>query len=358
MRTRGVAWFKTPMGMCVILVQLIKGSTGLVCHTSVESLDLGCLLRWDCPHASPNTTYTVQTKTQGDAWQDVPWCVWMSSRSCDVSRVFSNFELYNMIRLGVHASPNSTLWMKPHKFDYSDFTFSPPSISVSWRDECLSVKVHFPCVANRRCSHDGCCPISKLIDPWTTVTVYNQLNRFENQSRMVWTQNVVSTVDFSGLSPGQNYCAVANFSFPTFSIAASPKSSPQCVETVSKSGKLSLMCLGIGLTSLFLLLFLIVFLQKLRNAAPKTSENPAKTLPTVSNLVSSVPIDPCDIHLDFGNEPVPINSSSSLHFVQDLTLTPGNRSSSDSVCCDLSTGVVYWDSGGLDSGIGTSIPLV
>lgn len=41
------------------------GSTGLVCSTAVESLDLGCLLRWDCPHASPNTTYTVQTKTQG-----------------------------------------------------------------------------------------------------------------------------------------------------------------------------------------------------------------------------------------------------------------------------------------------------
>lgn len=41
------------------------GSTGLVCYTAVESLDLGCLLRWDCPHASSNTTYTVQTKTQG-----------------------------------------------------------------------------------------------------------------------------------------------------------------------------------------------------------------------------------------------------------------------------------------------------
>lgn len=41
------------------------GSTGLVCNTVVESLDLGCLLRWDCPRASPNTTYTVQTKTQG-----------------------------------------------------------------------------------------------------------------------------------------------------------------------------------------------------------------------------------------------------------------------------------------------------
>lgn len=57
------------------------------------------------------------------------------------------------------------------------------------------------------------------------------------QSRTVWTQEVLSYVDFSGLAPGQNYCAVANFSFPTFSMAASPKSAPQCVQTVSKSGE-------------------------------------------------------------------------------------------------------------------------
>lgn len=43
----------------------LPGSTGSVCYTAVESLDLGCLLRWDCPHVSPNTTFTVQTKTQG-----------------------------------------------------------------------------------------------------------------------------------------------------------------------------------------------------------------------------------------------------------------------------------------------------
>lgn len=52
-----------------ILVKVFRvnfpGSTALVCYTAVESMDLGCLLRWDCPDASPNTTYTVQTKTQG-----------------------------------------------------------------------------------------------------------------------------------------------------------------------------------------------------------------------------------------------------------------------------------------------------
>ena len=59
------------------------------------------------------------------------------------------------------------------------------------------------------------------------------------QSRTVWTQEVVSHVEFSGLAPGQSYCAVANFSFPTFSMAASPKSAPQCVETVSEPGERS-----------------------------------------------------------------------------------------------------------------------
>lgn len=56
-----------------------------------------------------------------DPWKDVSWCVWVSSRSCDISPAFSNFEVYNMIRLGVHLSPSSTIWIKPRKFDYSDF---------------------------------------------------------------------------------------------------------------------------------------------------------------------------------------------------------------------------------------------
>lgn len=57
------------------------------------------------------------------------------------------------------------------------------------------------------------------------------------QTRTVWSQEVVTYVDFSGLAPGQNYCAVANFSFPTFSMAASAKSAPQCVETVYNLGQ-------------------------------------------------------------------------------------------------------------------------
>ncbi|XP_045921748.1 uncharacterized protein si:dkeyp-75h12.7 [Micropterus dolomieu] len=308
MQTSGVTTgqLRAQVGLCITVALLMNGSTGLVCYTTVESLDLGCLLQWDCPHASPNTTYTVQTKTQGDPWQDVSWCVWVSSRSCDISQAFSNFELYNMIRLGVHLSPSSTVWIEPRKFDYSDFTFSAPSVLVSLKDDELLVQVQFPCAANRRCSLERCCPISELIDPWTTVTVYNNLNHSEHQSRTVWTQEVVSYVELSGLAPGQNYCAVANFSFPTFSMAASPKSAPRCVQTVSKSGLLPVMFLGIGLTCLLLVPLLTVFLRRARRAAPAAEPQP-KTPASDHDPVSlvplpSVPVDLCDIHVEFADD--------------------------------------------------------
>ncbi|KAK2899894.1 hypothetical protein Q8A73_013023 [Channa argus] len=357
-----MGWRTARVRLFVVVTLLINGSTGLVCYTAVESLDLGCLLRWDCPHASPNTTYTVQTKTQGDPWQDVAWCVWIPSRTCDMSPVFSNFELYNMIRLGVHLSPISTVWIKPHKFDYSDFTFSPPSVSVSLKDDLLLVKVQFPCAANRRCSMKRCCPISEMIDPWTTVTVYNMLNRSEYQSRTVWTQEVMSNIEFSSLSPGQSYCAVANFSFPTFSMAASPKSDPQCVKTVFKSELPSVLCLGVGLMSLLFVPLLIVFLKKLRRTAP-TTENQPKTPALVHDPVSLVPlslvpVDPCDIRVEINDH----ISESSSSLPSDQASICGSTYPCDLLQHDSSSGGVYWDSGGIElkPGLesGVSIPPV
>ncbi|CDQ70983.1 unnamed protein product [Oncorhynchus mykiss] len=112
-----------------------------------------------------------------DPWQDVEGCVRISAQHCDVSQAFSDFELYNMIRLGLHQGPGSPVWTKPRKFDPSDFTFNSPSISVSLSRERLVVEVHFPCSTNRGCFPlQSCCPLSELIDPWVTVTVYNQHN--------------------------------------------------------------------------------------------------------------------------------------------------------------------------------------
>ncbi|KAM8899144.1 uncharacterized protein AB9W97_009740 isoform 2-T2 [Spinachia spinachia] len=321
---------------CAAVALLIIGSTGSVCYTAVESLDLGCLLRWDCPHVSPNTTFTVQTKTQGDPWRDVPWCVWLSSHTCDVSHAFSNFELYNMVRLGVHLSPVSTAWTRPRKFDYSDFAFSPPSVSASLNGGQLLVTVQFPCAANRRCSVGRCCPISEMIDPWTTVTVYNKLNRSDYQSRTVWTQELVSHVEFSGLAAGQNYCAVANFSFPTFSMAASPRSAPQCVQTLSKPGFLLLpaVFLGIGLTSLLLFPLLAVLLSRPRGSAETTESQPKIPMEAaVPDPVPLLPVDPCDIHLEFADDDkISVEPSSN----QDRTSTragdPLHRGAASSYC--------------------------
>nr|XP_046235931.1 uncharacterized protein LOC124054237 [Scatophagus argus] len=264
-----------------------------------------------------------------------------------------------MIRLGVHLSPSSTVWNEPRKFDYSDLTFSPPTVSVSLQDDQLLVKVQFPCAANRRCSLERCCPISELIDPWTTVTVYNRLNHSEYQSRTVWSQEVVTYVAFPGLAPGQNYCAVANFSFPTFSMAASLKSAPQCVETVPRSGLLPLISLGIGLTFMLLAPLLAMFLRRPRRAAP-TAESEPKTPVSVHDPVSLVPlslvpVDPGDIHVEIADDQISIDSSSSLPSNQDQTSTLGNSSGPLS-----SSGVAHWDSGGmeLERGLGSGISIL
>lgn len=125
------------------------------------------------------------------------------------------------------------------------------------------------------------------------------------QSRTVWSQEVATYVDFSSLAPGQNYCAVANFSFPTFSMAASSKSAPKCVETVSKSGQrkkkkgniiifkawgcltmpwplrfvfssgmMPGLFLGIVLTSLLVVPVLTVVLRRTSSATPATDNQP------------------------------------------------------------------------------------
>ncbi|KAJ3585023.1 hypothetical protein NHX12_013746 [Muraenolepis orangiensis] len=264
-----------------------SAAAGSLCRTTVESLDLGCLLRWDCPEAGPSAAYTVQTKTQGDPWKDVAWCVRISSRSCDLSQAFSHFDLYYTIRLGVHVDvtqgpSTSTMWSEPHKFDYSDFAFSAPSVSLSLDGSGLRARVQFPCAANRRCSRGTCCPLSELIDPWTSVTVYDPLNPSDRKRRTVWSQGVVADVAFPGLVPGQRYCAVANFSFPSYAIAASPPSAPRCVQTDPLAGDPPPAgawpaLVGVALCCLVAAPVFILFLLKtkrLRAATPSPEDQP------------------------------------------------------------------------------------
>ncbi|CAL9694611.1 unnamed protein product [Knipowitschia caucasica] len=283
----------------LLLLLSVKGSAGIACYTTLESVDLGCLLRWDCPHASPNATFTVQAKTQGGPWRDVSWCIWVSAHSCDVSQALYNFEAYSMVRVGVHPSASATVWMKPRKFDYTDFIFSAPSVSLSLQEDKLLVTVQFPCASSRRCSARRCCPITELIDPLTTVTLYNKLSEY--QSRTVWTHDTLSFVEFSGLAPGQNYCAVANFSFPDLNMASSPRSSPQCIQTVSYTGLVPLLGIGVSLGLLLMVPLCGVFLRPRRTSTspsdPPKSPPPLHE-PVILEPLSAMPVDLRDIHIE------------------------------------------------------------
>ncbi|CAL8240340.1 unnamed protein product [Merluccius merluccius] len=305
----------------LLFLLLLIITAGSACHTAVDSRDLGCLLRWDCPAAGPKAVYTVQTKTQGGPWQDVAWCVWISSQTCDLSQAFSHFDLYNMIRLGIHddggaGGSASTVWTEPQKFDYSDFTFSAPSVSLSLAGARLRVRVQFPCAASRRCSGGICCPVSQLIDPWTSVTLYTPLSpSSDHQRRTVWSQEAVLEVDFAGLAPGQHYCAVANFSFPSYAIAASPPSAPRCVDTDRPAG-LQPWMVGVVLCFVLMAPIFILFLLKTKRRAARPSperrpkmhrgvilgqtqaspqDNPTLTPPPSSLPVVECDLDPCDL---------------------------------------------------------------
>ncbi|CAB1345377.1 unnamed protein product [Coregonus sp. 'balchen'] len=351
-------------GLCVTL--LIIGSSGTFCNTSVASLDLGCLLQWDCPQANTNTTtYTVQTKTQGDPWQDVEGCVQVSSQHCDVSQSFSDFELYNMIRLGLHQDSGSHVWTEPRKFDP---TFSRPSVSVSLSRERLVVEVHFPCSTNRGCLPlQSCCPLSELIDPWVTVTVYNQQNHSDYKRRTGWAQEVVYRAEFSDLVPGQDYCALANFSFgpPTFPLASSPTSHPRCVHQAAPGPGLQPVLFGIGVCAVLFspLLALALYRLKQKPDAPHINRLP-KTLASLQASLqdppesSSDPVDLSDIHVEVVDDHLSIMSSfSDCVFTDAQAPSLGDGYSSKPFPGDYRSGNVDWDTGRVELGLNSDSTL-
>ncbi|XP_034146553.1 uncharacterized protein si:dkeyp-75h12.7 [Esox lucius] len=343
-------------GLCVF----ITGSSGAGCTTSLTSLDLGCLLQWDCPKANANTTtYTVQTMTQGDPWQNVKGCVRVSSRQCDASEAFSDFELYNMIRLGIHEGPGSPVWDEPLSFEPSDFSFSRPTVYVNLSGDMLEVKVHFPCSTNRGKS---CCPVSELIDPWVTVTVHNQQNSSDYKMHTGWAQEVVYEAVFQDLVPGQDYCVVANFSFgpPSFPQSWSPLSEPRCVhKTAPRLGPgLKPVIVGIGVC---LLLFLslpafVLYLLKQKLETPPTNKLP-KSLATLQESFqdppqsSSDPIDPSDIQVEVNDHLSILSSFSSGVYTEAQAPSLGDGYSSNLFPSDYKSGNMHWDTGGMELGL-------
>ncbi|XP_062305951.1 uncharacterized protein si:dkeyp-75h12.7 [Osmerus eperlanus] len=301
------------LGVFVDAAFFFTGSHSSKCDSTVDSLDLSYLLWWSCSLDNPNTTYTVQTKQQGEPWLNVTGCVRVSSPHCDLTRVFPDLNLYHLIRLGLHVGPQDLVWTEPRSLDHEDFIFSPPSVSVSLDKAVLVVEVQFPCSASRRCSLRSCCPVSEFIDPWTTITVYNQLNLSQYQRRTVWTLDVVAREEFSDLAAGQVFCAVANFSLQprSFTPASSPSSPPQCVPTAPRPGYQQPVWVWTGVSCALLfppLLLLLVLLRRTRT--PDMTEELPKALVSLYEPVSTDAVHLSDVHLEVLEDRMSILSSS------------------------------------------------
>lgn len=78
-----------------------------------------------------------------------------------------------------------------------------------------------------------------------------------------------------------------------------------------------------------------------------SDHNPAPVTPLPALPLSALPVDPCDIHVQFPEDHVLAESSSGSHCCS-LEQTSGTSVGQSSL------GAAYWDSGGLDSGIGTA----
>ncbi|XP_072544152.1 uncharacterized protein [Salminus brasiliensis] len=116
----------------------------------------------------------------------------------------------------------------------ADARFSPPSVSVSLDGPKLWVDVAFPCAPSVLCQSDeekeqgdeaaelSCCSITRLLQPNTSVILYNKHDAADTQTYTKEFETSPSRVEFGWLVAGQEYCAVAHF-------ASSPRSEPKCI---------------------------------------------------------------------------------------------------------------------------------
>ncbi|XP_056599657.1 uncharacterized protein si:dkeyp-75h12.7 isoform X2 [Triplophysa dalaica] len=230
--------------LCFFLLILKVVSVLSVCDVRVRIVDFGCHLDWECPDDTPNTTYTVQRKENGQ-WKEVSDCIQISRHSCDLSNVFTNLNSYNFIRL---RSEGLQFWMSETQLcdamNDGNATFSPPSINVSIENGSLWVTVNFPCAPSVSCRYldeeseeevDKLCPclVSEFIELSVTVVLYNKHKPSNKQIRYA---EVMETKqfreEFGFVLSGQVYCVVANF---TSEFEASSLSSPpQCISIPAK----------------------------------------------------------------------------------------------------------------------------
>ncbi|XP_026792581.2 uncharacterized protein si:dkeyp-75h12.7 [Pangasianodon hypophthalmus] len=225
-----------PLILLVISLVLNVGPSFSSCTTSVSVQDLGCHMHWSCSDVTATTSFTVQTKIQGAEWQNVSHCVQISSNSCDLSQVFRDFDLYNFVMLGLNQGHGKINWTSPQLCDpvnHPNASFSPPSVSLSLKEQQLWVEVSFPCAVctamNQEEDEEGdeediptCCPLTDFLLLNTTVTLYNKHDMNDIQTLTEKVDGSPWKAQFAGLVPGREYCVVAHF-------ASSPLSNPQCI---------------------------------------------------------------------------------------------------------------------------------
>ncbi|KTG07333.1 hypothetical protein cypCar_00041130 [Cyprinus carpio] len=248
-----------------------------VCDIRVHTINFGCHLEWNCLDANPKTTYTVLSK-HGTSWVNVSGCIQILQQSCDLSEVFPNLYTYNFIRLTSELLwLNETLYCTP--VDDPAAKFSPPSITISMANGSLWVAVKFPCAPSISCTFEGddefdeeeeeeeeeeigCpCLVTDVVKSlWATVTLYNEQNLSDKQAHTAEVMRETPfKVEFGFLTPGQVYCAVANFTFEGV-LVPSPPSIPQCVYIPANNESLIVVIVCAVLITLGLV-FLLVWRQ-------------------------------------------------------------------------------------------------
>ncbi|KAL2079274.1 hypothetical protein ACEWY4_025018 [Coilia grayii] len=201
------------------------------CDVRLRSLDFFGVLEWNCSGLLPNVTFTVKIRRQGrnEHWHNVEQCVGISSGSCNLSREITDFTDY--VQLGVEEQPGHIRWAKIRQCYLQG---DAPSLEMrvvkteggSGRSQ-IGVNVTFPC-APKALEHfaewnngQSCCPITKFLDNINVrVTLFNKQQLMDRQTRLgsVIDGNI-DEFTFGGVLPGQEYCAVANF---TRSAASQP----------------------------------------------------------------------------------------------------------------------------------------
>ncbi|XP_061108482.1 uncharacterized protein si:dkeyp-75h12.7 isoform X2 [Conger conger] len=343
--------FLFPWCLAVVCVSLFtSGSEVLHCNMTVTWRDLRGLLKWDCPARLPNTTYTVQKLTQGDAlWKAVGGCVRLTSRSCDVSRAFEKIDLYNFIRLELEDALGSVLSGEMMSDPLNEAVYGPPSLSLSLQGPNLTVSVALACSPIKACPPRDCCPLSQVaVGLCTSITVYSETHASQSQTHKKCGREGTVSYEFVGLAPGQRYCAVANFTW-------SPASPPRCVHVPTQTGSLMpLWLLGAVLFMIFSTVPVICHLRQ-RCVSAETLLPRALNLQDGESTELEVPCE--DFPEDFWWDQVSIVSrppSESRCVLAHPPPSPAQTSSSsqgdgyrsDPLPTDAGWAETAWDSGG------------